>query len=444
MLSASPADPEKVRVSYWTADEAVRDEIRASVSGTVVDRIYAPGFFGGQVAQFEVLALPEGVAADGAVATLSAETFVASAVAYVEVPPVDLPVLDPPAPHTGPDYILKQIAIQYRAGTDEAYKAEVRAALGGTLVRTGDPLIGPTIFDGGTDILELADDSLVDGVIAKLKDDPNVLWVDRYGDGWFVSEGGARIIPFPGDSIALYDPATATTLASNVNSTGYADMVIPFGPTNGDGIAIAGDWNGDGVDTPGLYQPATSTFWLTDGSSEQASQAFGFGEPGAGWQPIVGDWNGDGVDTVGLFAPESSHFYLRNSHTAGYADVDIGFGVAGALQQAMAGDWDGDGVDTIGLFSQSDAGFALRNSNTTGFADLQFGYGDASRRQTPLAGDWNSDGRDTVGLYDAAISAFLLRDTNDSGFADRSFGFGVPGAGWQPVAGDWDGSDPWN
>ena len=54
---------------------------------------------------------------------------------------------------------------------------------------------------------------------------------------------------------------------------------------------------------------------------------FAYGAAGAGWMPIAGDWNGDGKDTIGLYDPTTSMFYLRNTtslqgpNDMGYADV---------------------------------------------------------------------------------------------------------------------------
>ena len=36
-----------------------------------------------------------------------------------------------------------------------------------------------------------------------------------------------------------------------------------------------------------------------------------------------GDWDGDGVDTPGLFRPSDATIYLRNSLTPGIADMEI-------------------------------------------------------------------------------------------------------------------------
>jgi lysyl endopeptidase len=51
----------------------------------------------------------------------------------------------------------------------------------------------------------------------------------------------------------------------------------------------------------------------------------------------VGDWNGDGIDTVGIY--RNNAFYLRNTNTAGNADVSLLFGVPG--DAPLVGDWNG-------------------------------------------------------------------------------------------------------
>ncbi|MDG4596620.1 MAG: CARDB domain-containing protein, partial [Candidatus Contendobacter sp.] len=67
--------------------------------------------------------------------------------------------------------------------------------------------------------------------------------------------------------------------------------------------------------TIGLYNPATSAFYLRNSNTTGiADLTFGYGPPGAGWLPLAGDWNGDGVVTIGLYNPATSVFYLRNSN----------------------------------------------------------------------------------------------------------------------------------
>ena len=48
----------------------------------------------------------------------------------------------------------------------------------------------------------------------------------------------------------------------------------------------------------------------------------------AGWK-AVDDWNGDGIDTIGLYNLGNGKFYLRNSNTGGPADRTVRYGPSG-------------------------------------------------------------------------------------------------------------------
>ncbi|HEY4607057.1 MAG TPA: hypothetical protein VIH55_05360, partial [Acidimicrobiia bacterium] len=43
---------------------------------------------------------------------------------------------------------------------------------------------------------------------------------------------------------------------------------------------------------------------------------------------VAGDWDGDGVDTPAIFRPSDGNWYLRLSNTQGIADHVIPFGLA--------------------------------------------------------------------------------------------------------------------
>jgi hypothetical protein len=65
--------------------------------------------------------------------------------------------------------------------------------------------------------------------------------------------GGA---PPPGShTVGLYDPGNAAFFLRNSNTGGVADITFTFGPAGSGFMPIVGDWNGDGVDTIGLYDP---------------------------------------------------------------------------------------------------------------------------------------------------------------------------------------------
>jgi len=241
-------------------------------------------------------------------------------------------------------------------------------------------------------------------------------------------------------TIGLYNPATSFFYLSNSNSSAPADIKFGYGPAGAGWIPVAGDWNGDGVDTIGLYNPTSSVFFLRNSnSSAPADLVFSYGPAGAGWIPIAGDWNGDGTDTIGLYNPATSTFFLSNSNSSAPASLVFTYGPAGAGWIPIAGDWNGDGVDTIGLYNPATSTFFLSNSNSSAPAALVFGYGPAGAGWRPVTGDWNGDGVDTIGLFNPTTSTFFLRNTNSSAPADLVFSYGPAGAGWTPIVGDWDG-----
>lgn len=188
----------------------------------------------------------------------------------------------------------------------------------------------------------------------------------------------------------------------------------------------------------GWYRPSTSQFFLHGRLESVPGQPsippFVYGQPGD--KPLAGDWNGDGVDTIGVYRPAASAFYLRNLNSAGSADVAFVFGAVGDLP--LAGDWNGDGVDTIGVYRPSNSTFYLRNSNSPGNPDIVVPFGASG--DLPVVGDWEGDGIDTIGVY--RQDTFYLRYSNSPGGADRVFPFAKAEPGW-PVSGDWnlDGAD---
>ena len=109
--------------------------------------------------------------------------------------------------------------------------------------------------------------------------------------------------------------------------------------------------------------------------------SFFLGNPGD--VGIAGDWNGDGMDTTGVFRPSNGIIFLKNANTTGFADIALNYGLAGDMP--VTGDWNNDGIDTIGVYRNSQ--FLLRNSNTIGFAEIVFGLGNPG--DMPISGNWD-------------------------------------------------------
>jgi hypothetical protein len=262
------------------------------------------------------------------------------------------------------------------------------------------------------------------------------------------------------DTPGMFDPQTCTFYLRNVNSTGNADIAFGFGDPSVHYIPLVGDWDGDGQDGVGLYDPATATWHLRNSlSTGNADITFAYGVPDRttpgwkSWMPLVGDWDGNGLDTIGLVDPATDFWYLRNSLSTGDADITFGYGDPGAVWTPLVGDWNGDGKDTIGFFDPAASVFLLRNSLDTGSADIAFGYGAPGAGWKPLVGDWAwpasgsglavvADKIDCVGLYDPASSYVYLRNSLTTGPADLTFGYGATARGWVALAGRWPDAPP--
>jgi VCBS repeat-containing protein len=242
------------------------------------------------------------------------------------------------------------------------------------------------------------------------------------------------------DGIGLYNPVNSNFDLRHTNTTGNADLSFGYGQGNDGWKAVMGDWNGDCVDTAGLYDPTSASFFnlRNSNSAGYADIQVAFGQPDAGWIPIAGDWDGvgGGVDTIGLYEPSTGTYYLRNSNTTGTADATFFFGAAN--WQPLAGDWNGDGIDSIGGWYPPDGSFYLRNSNSYGNTDIYVTIvGAPTTNVKAIAGDWNGDGIYSVGLYHIPTATFYLKNTNAWGPADYVFSYGNLNDTRQPIAGHW-------
>lgn len=243
-----------------------------------------------------------------------------------------------------------------------------------------------------------------------------------------VNWGG--IPPFPGgaDRPVLHDPTSGQWFYWS--NDGIRSSIYYGNP--GD-HAFMGDWNCDGIDTPGLYRRSDGFVYLRNSNTQGISDiSYFFGNPGD--LPIAGDFNGNGCDTVSIYRPSEARFYIIN--TLGGGDAGLGhaeysylFGVPGDIP--FVGDWNGNGIDTPGLRRNSNGFVYLRNTNTQGVADIEYFYGDSG--DLVFAGDWDANGTDTLGLYRPSNGWIYLRNSNSTGVAHLAYQAG--GSVHKPVAG---------
>lgn len=257
----------------------------------------------------------------------------------------------------------------------------------------------------------------------------------------------AKILDTHIDSVGVFRPSS--TFLVTQSTTTVVSQAATFTAQLAGQKGVSGDWDGDAIDSIGTFSAGT---WklrdinfpiLSPFPPTFAIKTVTFG--GSIDLPVSGDWNGDGIDTPGVFRPTTGQFILTDSTDTSPSFIRsitrATFGTAGDLP--ISGDWDGDGKDSIAVYRPSTGETFFTNddmSTITGIAnvvspgiDIVAFLGIAE--DLPIGGDWNGDGRDSLGLWRPSTGEFILSDDNVG--LRTVFVFGQTGD--QPITGDWDG-----
>jgi hypothetical protein len=194
--------------------------------------------------------------------------------------------------------------------------------------------------------------------------------------------GNPGDFPFMGDwdgngeaTPGLFRRSDGFVYVKSDNSAGIADLEFFFG--NPGDVPLVGDFDGDGRDTVSIWRPSQARVFIINelghdgGGLGAADFDFFFGNPGD--TPFVGDFDGDGIDTIGLYRESTGFVYFTNTLAAGNADLSFFYGNPG--DQILAGDWDGDGDDTVGVYRPSIGKLFVNLENTSGAADWEGSIG---------------------------------------------------------------------
>jgi len=187
------------------------------------------------------------------------------------------------------------------------------------------------------------------------------------------------------------------------------------------------------ADSVGVVDRTQGLWYLRDARTTETT-SFYFGDPND--FPIMGDWDCDGIDTPGLYRQTDGYVYLRNSNSQGIADVKFFFGNPGDIP--LAGDFDSDGCDTVSIYRPSQARVFIinelgSNDGGLGAADFDFSFGNAG--DNPFVADFDQSGTDTVGLHRESTGLVYYRNSLTTGIADNEFFFGNPVTRSSPVSG---------
>jgi hypothetical protein len=254
------------------------------------------------------------------------------------------------------------------------------------------------------------------------------------------------VVPAVADSgkpegVGLNDPTTGLWYLLNGDGTSTS-----FYYGNPGDYAVMGDWDCDGIDTPGLYRQADGFVYLRNSNNQgNADIRFFFGNPGD--VPLAGDFNGNGCDSISIWRPSLNRVYIINnlgSNNGGLGAAEFFYDIGITGDSPVVGDFNGSGIDSVGLHRQSTGEVFLRNSLSAGPADVTFAAGGPS--DLAFFGDWDGNNTDTVGMYQAPSpyvatgGALSMRDSNSAGNPDYFVNFGDPG--WRPVSGVFKTGEP--
>ncbi len=232
------------------------------------------------------------------------------------------------------------------------------------------------------------------------------------------------------------------------NHDGVVDYDKPSG-VNTQGDPVAGNFSaahpGDEI---GLFN--AGKWWLDAGGDNNIGGPGDIALQGGNMkgQPIVGDFDGDGLDDLGTWDPGNAgtqfdgvfSFDFANNGLTGNAQATIQFDVPGVFQRAIAADINEDGIDDLGLFVTRREGvppaesaewfFLVSNVSlkATGtvlalnhqFTPVPFGndvymqFGDEAA--LPVVGNFDPPTSSTAFLNDLDHNPINAMDVNNDGF----------------------------
>ena len=160
-------------------------------------------------------------------------------------------------------------------------------------------------------------------------------------------DGPMKNVP-PEERFAATDRRILKQSAEGSVRSDLIDHVFQYG-SPGD-LAIAGDWNGDGISNIGLFRRGT---WYLDMDGDgrwSADDVFveNFGSEGD--LPVVADFNGDGIDDLGIYRDGHWRLDTNGNRRLDQGDRELQFG--GPHDKPIAGDFDGDGIDELAVYHE--------------------------------------------------------------------------------------------
>ncbi|HEV8712084.1 MAG TPA: hypothetical protein VGX03_04560 [Candidatus Binatia bacterium] len=148
----------------------------------------------------------------------------------------------------------------------------------------------------------------------------------------------------------------------NSNSAGPPQIILNAGTQPTGYQPVAGKWAGSNSVTKVGVLALDGAWYLDNGNfvvdgcpPDTCFNTSAWTQPGD--KPLAGDWDGNGIVTIGVFRPSTGKFYLSNQMPPTGVDVTISAG----SYRPVVGNWTGLGGTKLGVYNQGTGGWYLVN-----------------------------------------------------------------------------------
>jgi hypothetical protein len=202
------------------------------------------------------------------------------------------------------------------------------------------------------------------------------------------------------DDLGIFDPNTANWYVKNLSNdtTLLWDHNWGWSAT----LPVPSDYDGDGVADLGVFHPGTGNWFIWSLAKNQAlANPFQWGS--SGMLPVPGDYDGDGSADLMVYSENAGDWYAISLKTGKKLGTELNWGFPGS--KAVPGDFNGDGRDDLAIFDPANGNWYIKELDLVLADGVGWGWPTAAT----LAGDYNGDGADDLVTYDSAAGKWYIR-----------------------------------
>lgn len=206
-----------------------------------------------------------------------------------------------------------------------------------------------------------------------------------------------------------------------------------------DSLLFAGQYDSDTKDDFVKYDPATSTWYISE-----SSRVDGFTNPRVvtfGWAGVIpltgGNYDNDNKTDIGIYDPRTSTFYIALSNTPNSLinPYQLTYGWAGTVP-IMGGDYDGDFKTDIGVIDPKTSTWYI-NRSKDGQLTVPFAWAGTN---PIMGGDYDDDDKTDIAVVDPTTSTWYIAKSNSLNPYTNPYSITFGWKGAMPIpAGDYDG-----